>query len=401
MKHETLSNTFEKGGLQSVDIDKKIKALQLSWIHRLFDQKEHQWKIIPRFILRKNYGDTNVFYHHFSPTTEFLRSFPTFYRKILATWKDCSSNPITAYAVLNQRIWHNYYLKINNRPFYFKEFARANVNYVSQLFTEGSLKTWDQIKTEFDLENRLYFKFIQLTHSLPPDWRQLVAADPIDVIPTQGVLQCTNLLPLDKLSSKQLYSLLIHERGHIPTSKAYFENRFPNIENDWLKIYMLPRKSSIHAYDRVFQYKILNNILYLNKKLYQFGKSQTSLCSFCSTYDEDPPHLFAECPETLALWASLKANLSPILELPELENKFALLGFYEVAPDKIKLVNHILLLFKIYVYQARESGFLNLNALQSKIIETGKLEKTLAPEGSNSYHLYETKWRPLITLMTD
>ena len=228
-----------------------------------------------------------------------------------------------------------------------------------------------------------------------------MAADPIEVIPTQGVLQCTNLLPLDKLSSKQLYSLLIHERGHIPTSKAYFEIRFPNIENDWLKIYMLPRKSSIHAYDRVFQYKILNNILYLNKKLHQFGKSQTSLCSFCSTYDEDPPHLFAECPETLALWASLKANLSPIFELPELENKFALLGFYEVAPDKIKLVNHILIMFKIYIYQARESGFLNLNALQSKIIETGKLEKTLAPEGSNLYHLYETKWRPLITLMTD
>ena len=52
IKHATLCNTYENGGLQSVDIETKIKALQLSWIHRLFDQKEHQWKTIPRYLLR-------------------------------------------------------------------------------------------------------------------------------------------------------------------------------------------------------------------------------------------------------------------------------------------------------------------------------------------------------------
>jgi hypothetical protein len=104
-----LCNTFKNGCLQSVDIEIKIKALQLSWIDQLFDQKEHQWKTIPQFLLVKNYGDTNVFYHHFAPTTEALKSFPIFYQQILTSWKDCSSDPIMAYAILNQRIWHNHF----------------------------------------------------------------------------------------------------------------------------------------------------------------------------------------------------------------------------------------------------------------------------------------------------
>lgn len=397
LKHDTLCNTFENGGLQSVDIEIKIKALQLSWIHRLFDQKEHQWKIIPRFLLAKNYGDINVFSHHFDPTNESLKSFPTFYRKILTTWKDCSTSPITHYAILNQRIWHNHFLKINNKTFFFKDFARANLNYVYQLFNQdGSIKTWELIRVEFNLQTENYFSYFQLVHSLPPNWRQTIASDPV-IIPKQGILQCTKLIPLEKLTSKQIYAILIHLKAHIPTSKAFFMSRFPNIENDWLRIYLLPRKCSIHAYDRVFQYKILNNILYLNKKLHLFGKSQTGLCSFCSIADEDPPHLFAGCQETLALWASLKATLSPYLVLPDLEDKFALLGFYEATYDNFKLVNHVLLLFKIYVYNARDSGFLSPNALLSKIVDIGKLELSLAPAGSNSY-IYEIKWRPLYAL---
>ena len=43
IKHETLCNTYGKGGLQSVDIEFKIKALQHSWIHRFFDNKDHQF----------------------------------------------------------------------------------------------------------------------------------------------------------------------------------------------------------------------------------------------------------------------------------------------------------------------------------------------------------------------
>ena len=43
-----------------------------------------------------------------------------------------------------------------------------------------------------------------------------------------------------------------------------------------------------NTYMRSFQYKILNNVLFLNKKLYTFGIKPSPLCSFCNLYDETP-----------------------------------------------------------------------------------------------------------------
>jgi hypothetical protein len=216
---------------------------------------------------------------------------------------------------------------------------------------------------------------------------------------TQGVLQCARVISMEKLISKQIYAILIRKKNHTPTSKAYYNAKFPSIENNWLKIYTLPRKVTKNAYDKIFQYKILNNTLFLNKKLFLFGKSDTSLCSFCANVDEDAAHLFSACQHTTSLWSNLQIALSPNVLLANLNPKFALLGFYEASPNDFGLVNHILLLFKLYIYQSRSSKTLRLNGLLGKITEIAKLETMLAPIGTATYELYKTKWRPLNHLL--
>ena len=47
-----------------------------------------------------------------------------------------------------------------------------------------------------------------------------------------------------------------------------------------------PRKAPLDCNVRSFQYKVLNNVPYLNKKLLIFGKLPSSLCSFCKQVDE-------------------------------------------------------------------------------------------------------------------
>ncbi len=94
IKHDTLCNSYEKGGLQSVDISLKLKALQLSWVKRLYDNNPHQWKTIPLFFLTKAYGPTNPFHSHFSPKQSTLQNMPKFYQNIITNWSDCSTNPI-------------------------------------------------------------------------------------------------------------------------------------------------------------------------------------------------------------------------------------------------------------------------------------------------------------------
>ena len=50
--------------------------------------------------------------------------------------------------------------------------------------------------------------------------------------------------------------------------QIYFEKKFDSKELDWRVIYALPRKVTTNMYVRSFQYKILNNIIYLNEKLF-------------------------------------------------------------------------------------------------------------------------------------
>ena len=82
------------------------------------------------------------------------------------------------------------------------------------------------------------------------------------------------------MNSKEIYSITISLKVNIPTYQIYFEIKLPFYNFEWNDIYKLLRKVNINAYVRSFQYKILNNILYLNRKLHTSGLSNTQLCFY-------------------------------------------------------------------------------------------------------------------------
>ena len=47
LKHTTLCNKYDLGGLKNVDIFYKITILGCSWVKRLYDGSCHAWKVIP------------------------------------------------------------------------------------------------------------------------------------------------------------------------------------------------------------------------------------------------------------------------------------------------------------------------------------------------------------------
>ena len=60
VKHSAMIGSYEKGGLKDIDIERRIKALRLSWVRRLYDETDHEWKLIPKFYLEK--FSTNLFF---------------------------------------------------------------------------------------------------------------------------------------------------------------------------------------------------------------------------------------------------------------------------------------------------------------------------------------------------
>ena len=80
------------------------------------------------------------------------------------------------------------------------------------------------------------------------------------------VIEVDKILSTDKLSSKEKYLILISNIVNKPTSNIYFKKLFENTTLDWSKIYVLLRLVTVDTNLRSFQYKILNIVLFLNKK---------------------------------------------------------------------------------------------------------------------------------------
>ena len=147
---------------------------------------------------------------------------------------------------------------------------------------------------------------------------------------------------------------------------------FQEQDLNWKEIYLRPRKVSLDCYISSFQCKVLNNVLYLNKKLFIFGKSS---CLFCKNVDETILHLFYECDITKALRKSLISFFDKSLNLPFLSPQTASLGFTNTYCNDILLKNHILLLFKIYVCSSRKHEKISLNNLIRNVTKVKNIER--------------------------
>ena len=147
---------------------------------------------------------------------------------------------------------------------------------------------------------------------------------------------------------------------------------------DWKWIYLLPGLVTLDSHFRSFQYKNLNNVLYLNKKLFTLRKSTSPLCPFCKLSDERVLHLFYECNIILNLWNELDLFFENEFTLFDLTLQAAFLGFLNVDSELLLIQNHLLLIFKIYIYNSRKSESLKIKSLIREITKVKNIEEKIS-----------------------
>ena len=243
------------------------------------------------------------------------------------------------------------------------------------------INAWHLLKQQYHLNNNNYFQWLQLINSVPEKWKLTIKQSSSNaknlIIHGLHLIKGSRILILEKLTSKELYQILISSRTNKFTFK-YFETKFTANSLDWTKIFILPSLTTYNTYLRSFQYKILYNILFLNKKLYLSEITKSPLCSYCNTNDETPIHLFCECNSTKSSWLQLNRHFHSHLKFPELTPQTAILGIFNDSVSNIYLINHILLLFESYIYKSQNEHRLNIHELLANILTIKKLEKVTA-----------------------
>ena len=245
------------------------------------------------------------------------------------------------------------------------------------------------IKYEYNLTDKEKFLWLQLVHAIPKLWLETLKKDfglSVNLaIYDHNLIKNCQLYTLDKLVSKELYNISLCSMYEKPTTQIYHEKLLKTTNLNWKEIYILPRKISIDTNLRMFQYKILNNILFLNKLLFKFKKVPSPLCSFCNSADETPLHIFYTCNITKRLWNELQYFVSHYLYIPEITPQSALFGFFNISNQQqnFLLINHLLLLFKYYLYMSREHGAVCFTSLKLYLIKIKTIEQNISPCNSH------------------
>ena len=149
-------------------------------------------------------------------------------------------------------------------------------------------------------------KWLSLIESIPMSWKVEVRNYFSGIEDT--CTSCTPTIPQPKvsllpdMSVKVACKILIRPLVKAPTSQKSLEKLLCRQDLDCASIYMFPRMVTVESKLRIFQYKVLNNILYLNDRLYRMGIVQTPLCSLCKQEKETVIHLLSPCNVTRQLW---------------------------------------------------------------------------------------------------
>ena len=110
-----------------------------------------------------------------------------------------------------------------------------------------------------------------IKHAISARWKTLTSnysdIDENNLYQNHYVIKGARVFSTIILSSKEIHSILISNIFNKRNSNIHSEILFDNITLDWSKMYLLTRLAAIDPTQRSFQYKILNNVFFLNKEL--------------------------------------------------------------------------------------------------------------------------------------
>ena len=150
-----------------------------------------------------------------------------------------------------------------------------------------------------------------------------------------------------------LYTAFKSRKQASATAQKKLLEKLPQLQIDWSKIYSLLFTVTIETKIREFQYKVLNNIVFTNEKMFRLKMIDSPSCAFCKQEIESIEHVFFYCnvtktsSEAFCIWlfnCNINIQSFAIIHI--------LFGMFNIGDDFIFL-NHLILTAKLYIYRCK------------------------------------------------
>ena len=153
--------------------------------------------------------------------------------------------------------------------------------------------------------------------------------------------------------TKGIYNKLNEVQVDLPFKNKWNNDLTLNFDDsNWRKYFKICFRNYRDPFHQWFQYRILHRILGTRKLLHLFGISNSPFCLSCNSEVETLIHLFFSCPRVNDLWRQLEHKISSCTGFfIHLSPVNILLGYTEYNSNS-NAINFIILVAKIYIYNA-------------------------------------------------
>ena len=257
-------NTLDRGGLNLTDIETQIKALRLSWIPRILNERKGTLKSYFNFLL-KDYGSASAFLLSCNyDVNDLSLNLTGFYAELLLWWADFRRAFFDMSRVENI-IW-NKEIRINEKPVFYANYYSLDIICLRDLlFVYDNVASYEYFKHKVLHIN--FLTWTALRTSVRKSLKARVLVDKFDPM----VLQDVHMgFDIKSVKRRHFYKLLLPKKAKLPNMSNRLMNDF-DVEDTLDKVFLLPHNVASETYVWSFQYRLLNYILFTHIKLFKIG----------------------------------------------------------------------------------------------------------------------------------
>ena len=392
VRKEVIINEIHRGGLKMPVFSGMIRGMKCSWIKRLLSKEYLRVNLASNFVKYKTYTIDEII--KFKLDLDHIVVISPFYEQILRHWYEiyCVA-PVEAKEICNMSLWHNKFIKIDNKPIIFKHWYDAGIRNMSDVMSvAGKLLSLEELELKFGFVCK-QMDYNCLTHAVPKKWLKIISGrNCYKIEDTINVRVKNKQKNVEKLTCKDVYWEYVRKIGMSPVSEQKW-NTYLNIDDmSWEELYVIPYTICKKTIVQSFQYNLFNRIYPCQYTLSIWYKDEQPNCKECENIDYLEHH-FYDCKKVKPFWDSIEKWWNSAIETTfPLNSRYVLFGLQNPNEDEIfDIMNLCILYAKWYISGCKRENtqlFLPdfIRMLRNKLM----VEKTLCQiKGDDSF---EKRW---------
>ena len=250
-------------------------------------------------------------------------------------------------SIRSEPIWNNNNIKFKGHPLFYRNWCKAGIVYLQDLWVNGHIMRYEQIEQTVGTNGRLLFECNALVNAIPESWKTRMDSNYQAMIIPQEIN--TEIGPLSNLTNKKIRNVFDKLKNHDICAANFWKQKMNVKIEDYFTI---AHESTKESRLRLLHFKFIHNIYPPNILLNKMGLATTKQCLWCTEIDYIE-HAFYQCTKLENFWRNVKQyiliNYDWRLEINE---NIALFGMSkaEIEDAEIrKKVNHIILIAKLAI----------------------------------------------------